>query len=131
MFWQRGQQTLRKCVKPYASWSYPVEMMIVGDKYLTTLFRLIGIETVEAENDDSAVAKAESIVEGGKCQVLLVSERIAMRLKSLREDLLKEGKLYPILVIIPDFEGTLEERKKELSELVNKSIGMQLIKVSG
>jgi vacuolar-type H+-ATPase subunit F/Vma7 len=107
-----------------------MDVMIVGDKYLTTLFRLIGIETREAENEDSAVAKAQEIIETGECKVLFVSERIAMRLKNMRENLLNERKVYPILVVIPGFEGVLGERKKELTQLVNRSIGIKL-KVGG
>jgi vacuolar-type H+-ATPase subunit F/Vma7 len=43
-----------------------MNVMIIGDKYLTSLFRLVAIETIEVENEDSAVAEAEGIVERGK-----------------------------------------------------------------
>ena len=40
-----------------------MDVIIVGEKYLTSLFCGIAIETVEAENEDSAVAEAKNIVE--------------------------------------------------------------------
>jgi vacuolar-type H+-ATPase subunit F/Vma7 len=39
---------------------------IVGNKYFISLFRLIGIETVAAENEDSVVIKADGVVEDGQ-----------------------------------------------------------------
>ncbi len=99
---------------------------MIGDKYLSSVFRLAGIEALEIEDEDSAVEKAEELVEEGKCSVLFVTERIAVALSELREKLLRKKKFYPIFVIIPDFGGTVGVRKKELAQLVNKSIGVKL-----
>lgn len=99
---------------------------MIGDRYLASLFRLVGIYAIEAANEDAAVAKAKELVEGGECKALFISERVAVRLKALRESLLTERKSFPIFVIVPDFEGALGERKKELTQLVNKSIGVRL-----
>jgi len=99
---------------------------MVGDKYLTSLFRIVGIDVVEAEDEDSAVAKVQKIVNEESAKILFISERVALRLKELREKLLKERKFYPVFVIIPDFDGVLGTRKEELLEFVNKSMGVQL-----
>lgn len=50
-----------------------MEIAVVGDRYLVSLFRMIGIDAVEAQNEDSAVAKVEELVEGGNCKVLFVT----------------------------------------------------------
>jgi vacuolar-type H+-ATPase subunit F/Vma7 len=103
-----------------------MDIVVIGDKYLSSVFRLAGIEALEVEDEDLAVEKAEELVEEGKCKILLVTERIAMRLGEFREKLLIQKKFYPVFVIIPDFAGTLGERRKELTQLVNKSIGVKL-----
>jgi vacuolar-type H+-ATPase subunit F/Vma7 len=103
-----------------------MDAVVVGDKYLVDVFRLIGIEAVEAENEDLAVARVNELADEGKCKLLIVTEKVAMRLRNLREELNKEKKFYPVLVIIPDFDGPLGERKKELNRLVNRSLGLKL-----
>jgi vacuolar-type H+-ATPase subunit F/Vma7 len=103
-----------------------LDIAVIGDKYLSSVFRLAGIEALEVEDEDSAVEKAEEVVGEGKCKILILTEKTAKRLSELREKLLVQKRFYPIFVIIPDFGGTLGERKKELTQLVNKSIGIKL-----
>ena len=103
-----------------------MDVIVVGDRYFTNLFRLLGIDTVEADDQDSASAKAKQLAEAGDCKVLIVDQRIASRLKTLMETFVTEKRLYPIFVVIPDFEGILGERKKELTQLVNRSVGVKL-----
>jgi vacuolar-type H+-ATPase subunit F/Vma7 len=103
-----------------------MDIVVVGDRYLTSLFRLVGIETAEAEDEDSAVANVEKLVDEGNTKILFISERVALRLKELREKLLKDRKFYPVFVIIPDFAGSLGKRKEELHEFVDKSMGVKL-----
>jgi vacuolar-type H+-ATPase subunit F/Vma7 len=103
-----------------------MDIVMVGDRYLTSLFRMVGIDVVEAEDEDSAVAKVQKIVDEESPKILFITEKVALRLKELREELLKEKRFYPVFVIIPDFEGTLGKRKEELREFVNKSMGVKL-----
>jgi vacuolar-type H+-ATPase subunit F/Vma7 len=103
-----------------------MDIVMIGDKYLSSVFRLAGVEALEVEDEGSAVEKAEELVEEGKCKILIVTEKIALQLGELREKLLIQKKFYPVFVIVPDFGGTLGERKKELTQLVNKSIGVKL-----
>jgi vacuolar-type H+-ATPase subunit F/Vma7 len=107
-----------------------MDVAIVGNRYIASLFRLIGVETVEALNDDVAVVKVKEVAEAGNCRMLFVTERIAARLRDLKEKLLKERRSYPVLVIIPDFEGAISKRKQELRDSVNRSMGIKL-KVGG
>jgi vacuolar-type H+-ATPase subunit F/Vma7 len=48
-----------------------------------------------------------------------------MKLKAFRENLLKTGKSLPIFIIVPDFQGPLNERTRELRQLVNRAIGIK------
>jgi vacuolar-type H+-ATPase subunit F/Vma7 len=103
-----------------------MEMVMVGDKYLTGGFRLIGMEAIEVVDIDSAVEKVEELVYGEKCRIIVITEKVAAKLKALRQNLLKTRRFYPVFVVIPDFEGPLNERTKELHQLVNQSIGTKL-----
>ncbi len=103
-----------------------MEIVLVGDKYLTSGFRLIGINTIEADDDEEAAKKVEELVLSGAFKIFLITEKVALRLRRLREDLLKARKFYPIFMVIPDLEGPINERIKELQQLVNQAIGVKL-----
>jgi vacuolar-type H+-ATPase subunit F/Vma7 len=103
-----------------------MEIVMIGDKYLVSGFRLIGIDTIEADDDASAMRKVEQLVSEGTRKVIIITERVAVKLKPLREDMLRTRRLYPIFVIVPDWEGGLNERTKELYQLVNQAIGTKL-----
>jgi vacuolar-type H+-ATPase subunit F/Vma7 len=103
-----------------------MEMIMVGDKYLASGFRLIGIETNEVTDDDTAAKKVDDIVSEGKYQIVIISERVALKIRTLRDDLLSAKKPHPVFLIIPDFRGPLGERTKELHQLVDQAIGVKL-----
>lgn len=103
-----------------------MEMVMVGDKYLASGFRLIGIEVIEAMDDDDAAKKVEATVSEGKYKIIVMSEKVALRTKTLRDDLLRAKKAFPVFLVIPDFEGPLNERTKELRDLVDHAIGIKL-----
>lgn len=107
-----------------------MDIAVVGDRFLVNVFRLIGIEALETDDDKSAIAKIEEIAERQDPKIVLVAERVALKLKGLREKLLKERRFYPIFVVVPDFEGSLGERNRELRDFVNRSMGVKL-KVGG
>lgn len=103
-----------------------MEIVMVGDKYLASGFRLIGIESNEVTDDDAAARKVEDFVSEGKYEIVIISERVALKIKTLRDSLLVAKKPYPVFLIIPDFQGPLHERIKELHQLVEKAIGVKL-----
>jgi len=103
-----------------------MEMVMVGDKYLASGFRLIGIESNEVADDDAAARKVEDIVSEGKYEIVIISERVAAKIRTLRDSLLAAKKPYPIFLIIPDFQGSHHERIKELHQLVDKAVGVKL-----
>lgn len=103
-----------------------METVIVGNKYLTSCFRLAGVDTIEAADEEEAARKTEDLILQGTYNMIFITEKVALRLKDLREDLLKTRRFYPIFVIIPDLEGPVNERIRELHQLVNQAIGVKL-----
>jgi vacuolar-type H+-ATPase subunit F/Vma7 len=103
-----------------------MEMVMVGDKYLASGFRLIGVESDEVTDEDAAARRVEDLVSEGKYEIVIISERVALKIKALRERLLITKKPYPVFLIIPDFQGPLHERIKELHQLVDQAIGVKL-----
>jgi vacuolar-type H+-ATPase subunit F/Vma7 len=99
---------------------------MIGDKYLATCFRLAGVRTIITDSDDEAAERLTELVRNQEAEIAIITERVAIRLKAFREDLLKTGKSLPIFVIVPDFQGPLDERARELHELVNQAVGMKL-----
>jgi len=87
-----------------------MEVVMVGDKYLATCFRLAGVRTVATDNDDETVKRLTELITDQKIEIVIIAERVAMKLKGLREDLLQTGKSSPIFIIVPDFHGPLNER---------------------
>lgn len=97
----------------------------MGDRYVTALFRLVGIEAVEVKDVDSAVAKVKELVEEDY-KVLVITDETALKLAVFRENLVETKKPYPVFVIIPGFEKIIGMRKNELTNLVNRSVGVKL-----
>jgi vacuolar-type H+-ATPase subunit F/Vma7 len=103
-----------------------MEMAMVGDKYLASGFRLIGMETFEVADGDAAAKKVEDIVSERKYEIVVISERVALKTKTLRDRLLMSKEPYPVFLIIPDFRSPLNERVKELHQLVDQAMGIKL-----
>ena len=103
-----------------------MEIVMVGDKYLASGFRLVGVETITVEDDEQAAKQVERLVSEGAYKIILITEKVAMKLKPLREDMLRTKRFYPVFVIVPDFGGTLNERQRELRQLVSQAIGVKL-----
>lgn len=103
-----------------------MDMVMIGDKYLAGGFRLIGINTIEVPNDDLAAKKVQELVFEGNLRIVFITEKVALKLKDFREDLIKTRRFYPVFVIIPDLEGALNERIRELRQLVNQAVGVKL-----
>lgn len=103
-----------------------MDVVMVGDKYLAICFRLAGVRTVTTDGDDETARILMGLVENQKAEIAIITERVAMKLKAFRENLLKTGKALPIFIIVPDFQGPLNERIHELRQLVNRAVGMKL-----
>jgi vacuolar-type H+-ATPase subunit F/Vma7 len=100
-------------------------IIMIGDKYLASGFRLIGIDTIDAANDEVAAEEVKAAVSEGKHEIIIITERVASRVRALRQGLIKAKKPYPLFVIVPDFAGPIDERVGELRKLVNQATGIK------
>ncbi len=103
-----------------------MDIAVVGDRHVTSVFRLVGIHAVEVEDENSAVSGVRELAERSDVKVLFVTEKVATKIEDVRDKLLKENRSYPVFVIIPDFDGPLGYRKQQLHEFVNRSMGIRL-----
>jgi vacuolar-type H+-ATPase subunit F/Vma7 len=99
---------------------------IIADKYLSTGFRLVGVEPLFIENVQEAGAVLDEILEDEKYKVVILPENVAYALKEKREEMVSKGIIFPVFVIVPDFEGSKRLREKELYEAVGRAIGAKL-----
>ena len=102
------------------------EIVVIGNKFLNSLFRLDGIKTIEVPNDDAAIRKVYELVIQEKYKLIIINENVAMKLKDFRQNLLVTHRFYPIFLIIPGLDGSLENRITELRQLVSQSLGIKL-----
>jgi vacuolar-type H+-ATPase subunit F/Vma7 len=99
---------------------------IIADKYLSTGFRLAGVEPFPIENVQEAGAKLDEILKDEQYKVVVLPENVAHVLKEKRDEMVRKGKIFPVFVVVPDFEGSKRLREKELYEAVGRAIGAKL-----
>jgi vacuolar-type H+-ATPase subunit F/Vma7 len=99
---------------------------MVGEKYLAVGFRLAGVRTIPTDSDDETIERLTELIKDQKIGMIIITERMAMKLQTFRERLYKTEKSPPIFIIVPDFQGSLNERARELHQLVNRAVGMEL-----
>ena len=99
---------------------------IIADKYLSTGFRLAGVEPFPIENVQEAGSLLDEILQDEQYKVVILTEDVAHSLKEKRDEMVRKGKIFPVFVIVPDFEGSKRIREKELYEAVGKAIGAKL-----
>lgn len=102
------------------------DIVMVGDKFLTSLFKFAGVDVIEAGNDNLAAQKVQKLVADEQYKMMIVTERVALRLTELRNNMLATHRLYPIFIIIPGPNGSLGEREDQLKQLVSQSLGIKL-----
>lgn len=103
-----------------------MRVAIIADKYLSTSFRLAGVEAFPAENADEASARLDEILKDEQYKVVILPENLAETLKDKRDELISKGRVFPVFAVIPDFEGSKRLREKELYQAVEKAIGSKL-----
>ena len=99
---------------------------IIADKYLSTGFRLAGVEPFPIDNVQEAGATLDEILKDEQYKVVILPENVAHALKEKRDEMVGKGKIFPVFVVVPDFEGPKRLREKELYEAVGRAIGAKL-----
>jgi vacuolar-type H+-ATPase subunit F/Vma7 len=102
------------------------EIVVIGDKFLNSLFQLDGIKTIEVPDDDAATHKVYELMIEEKYKLIIINENVASKLKDFRQNLLITHRFYPVFLIIPGLDGSLKNRITELRQLVSQSLGIKL-----
>jgi len=102
------------------------EFVVIGNKFLNSLFQLDGIKTIEVPDDDAATRKVYELTIEEKYKLIIINENVASKLKGFRQNLLVTHRFYPIFLIIPGLDGSLKNRITELRQIVSQSLGIKL-----
>ncbi len=102
-----------------------MSIVAVGDKYLITGLRFAGIKGIEVREEE-APQKIKELVEEKKYKIIIIPESYALKIKGLRNELLRKGESYPIFAVVPGFEGSKKVRLNELYQLINEAVGVKL-----
>ncbi len=127
----KTQATRQKAIKYDASHfnsqrSHMNDIVLIGDRFLTSLFKFVGVDTVEEPNDELAAKKVCDLVADEQYKIIMITENVAFKLTELRNNLLTTHRLYPIFVVVPGLEQTFGERENQLKQLVSQSLGIKL-----
>ncbi len=103
-----------------------MSIVVVGDRYLVTAFRLAGVRGIVAESFEEVKESVSRLVEEGEVKVIILSEANAVKLRKLRSELVRSKQVYPIFAVIPGFEGSMNERLNEIYTLISQAVGVRL-----
>ncbi|MGQ9543154.1 MAG: V-type ATP synthase subunit F [Candidatus Bathyarchaeia archaeon] len=99
---------------------------IIAEKHVAVGFRLAGVEAYPIEGVEEARTTLSRLVDEGKHDVIILTEKLSQELRRERERIVSSGKARPILAVIPDFKGPTGQRIKELHALISESVGAEL-----
>ncbi|MCD6443749.1 hypothetical protein CW710_00070 [Candidatus Bathyarchaeota archaeon] len=103
-----------------------MSIVAVGDRYFVLVFRLVGIRGREVSDEKEAEEEVKKLISNEECRVIILDERLAFRVKRLREEIMRKEKPYPIFVIVPGLEGSKGLRIQEMHNLIEQAIGVRL-----
>lgn len=97
----------------------------IGRRELAYAFNLIGIDTYVIDELSEAKVTYEKVVEKGNIDVLILEEQIYKYLREL--NIHKIGNLIkPVILVVPNIEGSEGFRLKELYNLISQAVGVKL-----
>ena len=68
----------------------------------------------------------DEVLKDEKYKVIILPENLAEALKERRDEMVGKGKIFPVFVIVPGFEGSKKFREKELYEAISRAVGTKL-----
>jgi vacuolar-type H+-ATPase subunit F/Vma7 len=102
-----------------------MRVAIVADKFLSTGFRLAGVEPFIAGTAEAS-AKLDEVMRDEQYKVIILPESLAEALRKRREEVAKKERVFPIFAIVPDFGESRGLREKELYQVVERAVGAKL-----
>jgi vacuolar-type H+-ATPase subunit F/Vma7 len=103
-----------------------MSVAVIGPPSLVTAFELIGAQGFELRTDEEIEEKLRRVMEDERFKFIIIPERLAEETRSLRELVMKGGKIAPVFALIPDFSMETGMRMKELQDVVSLAIGTKL-----
>ncbi len=96
---------------------------VIGDNYMNTGFRLVGVEGVEVTSVDEAKVALNKALEIIDIAVIIIDEEFSSK---MREEIanIRSTRTNPLIVEIPGPLGSKGEIR--LSDLVSKTVGVKI-----
>ena len=99
-----------------------MKFRVIGDRQTVLGFRLVGVEGVEVEDRDEALAALKEAAAMEGIGIILITEKVAARIRDEVEARLY-GMGFPLVLEIPDSQGPSAERPP-IEDIVRKAIGI-------
>jgi len=101
-------------------------VVFVGNRYIGMLMEAIGAEAIPVFDVIDAEKQVRTLVSDDDVDVLVLTEDIYIELISRHIKFKKEGTNRPILVVLPNLEGSVGKRVEDLYNLVSQAVGVKL-----
>jgi vacuolar-type H+-ATPase subunit F/Vma7 len=103
-----------------------MSVAIVGPPSFIVCFELIGAVGFEAEDGEQAAKILKNLVEERKFKYIILPEIFAKETQEIREQIVKEERIFPVFAFIPDFTGKKGMRLEELKTIISLAVGAKL-----
>ena len=101
-----------------------MKFFLIGDEYTVLGYSLIGIHGVVVENPEEAANALSAATQDTDVGIILITQRVAAEIKSQVDSARLEMSI-PIVLEIPDRQGTMEDRESAMS-VVQRLIGIKV-----
>jgi V/A-type H+/Na+-transporting ATPase subunit F len=106
-----------------------VKVCILGERDIILIFKAFSFKTIPVDNKIVFNEKLKEEILSKKNKIIIITETFIVQIDEDNKSLIKE--LKPILVSIPTNKGSKEVALNDLSSLIKKAIGIDLLSVGG
>jgi vacuolar-type H+-ATPase subunit F/Vma7 len=103
-----------------------MSVVALGDPYFVTSLRVVGVAGRMVQTTEDAENAVEQLVSEGMCKVILVTERLALKLERKRGELARRRVNYPVFAVVPEMDGRIQEKSNKLYQLISQAVGARL-----
>jgi vacuolar-type H+-ATPase subunit F/Vma7 len=106
-----------------------IKVCIFGERDIITIFKAFSFKIIPVDDRDIFNIKLKEEILSKKNKIFIITEPFIVLIDEDNKNLIKEMK--PILVSIPTNKGSKEVALNDLSTLIRKAIGIDLLAVGG
>jgi vacuolar-type H+-ATPase subunit F/Vma7 len=103
-----------------------LSVVALGDDYFITSLRAAGVDGIKVRSTKDAEDAVDTLVSEGRCKVIFVTERVALKLERKRSELARRRVNYPVFAVVPEMDGRLSEKSDKLYQLISQAVGAKL-----